>query len=83
MRIAGGRTNAEAGPGTVRHFRICLRMPHAGATTDLPPTRIGRSAMNRKLKLTVAAVMTAVVTTLGVSTATTGVAVAKNGSLCC
>ena len=39
--------------------------------------------MTRKLKLTVAAVMTAVVTTLGVSTAATGVATAKNGSLCC
>ena len=39
--------------------------------------------MTRKLKLTVAAVMTAVVTTLGVSTATTGVAIAKDRSMCC
>ena len=36
--------------------------------------------MTRKLKLTVAAVMTAVITTMGVSTATTGVAVAKDRS---
>ena len=39
--------------------------------------------MNRKLKLTVAAVMTAVVTTMGVSTATTGVAISKDRSVCC
>lgn len=39
--------------------------------------------MNRKLKLTVAALMTAVVTTMGISTATTGVAVAKDRSWCC
>jgi hypothetical protein len=39
--------------------------------------------MTSKLKLTVAAVMTAVVTTMGVSTAVTGVATAKNGSVCC
>ena len=39
--------------------------------------------MTRKLKLTVAAVMTAVVATLGVSTATTGVAITKDRSWCC
>ena len=39
--------------------------------------------MNRNLKLTVAAVMTAVITTMGVSTATTGVAVSKDRSVCC
>ena len=39
--------------------------------------------MTRKLKLTVAAVMTAVVATLGVSTTTAGVAIAKDRSLCC
>lgn len=39
--------------------------------------------MPRKLKLTVAAVMTAVVTTMGVSSATTGIAVAKDRSMCC
>ena len=39
--------------------------------------------MTRKLKLTVAAVMTAVVTTMGVSTATVGVSIAKDRSACC
>ena len=40
--------------------------------------------MTRKLKLTVAAVMTAVVTTMGVSTATLGAApVAKDRGWCC
>jgi hypothetical protein len=53
-----------------------------GATL-LSPDPLQEPAMNRKLKLTVAAVMTAVITTMGVSTATTGVAVAKDRSLCC
>ena len=39
--------------------------------------------MTRKLKLTVAALMTAVVATLGVSTTTAGVAISKDRSMCC
>jgi hypothetical protein len=39
--------------------------------------------MTSKLKLAVAAVMTVVVTTMGVSSATMGVAVAKDRSGCC
>lgn len=39
--------------------------------------------MTRKLKLAVAAVMTVAITTMGVGTATTGVAYAKDRSGCC
>lgn len=39
--------------------------------------------MDRKIKLAVAAVMTAVITTMGVSTASTGVALSKDRSVCC
>ena len=49
----------------------------------LYPRLAQENAMSRKLKLSIAAVMTAVVTTMGVSTATTGIAVAKDRSMCC
>ena len=70
----------SATSGTSRFASPCLML---GATTPRPRLLQGEIAMTRKLKLTVAAVMTAVITTMGVSTATTGVAVAKDRSACC